>query len=130
MTLEELAEKVVESLQPSYERSIPNDGRSSPAVTKHSVLSFVPKGMEAVNLKAVKTGLKKVVMKEDLIVLDINASNFDVNNPQKRPKGWEQVRLRRVMRYEEEDRANGIQESEILARRGIRFAQVLLFIQF
>ena len=77
-----------------------------------------------VNLAQVRTALKPVAMRSDMKHLDINASNFDVNDPQKRPIGWQQVRLRRVLRQEGEERSKGKKETEIKALRHVRSVEV------
>lgn len=64
---------------------------------------------------------KPLVLSEELV---INDQTFDINDPSRRPKGWAEVKLRRVYIKEWQDRKLGVDESTILLRRFAREQEV------
>jgi hypothetical protein len=67
--------------------------------------------------------VKSLIIKNVNDSLDIDDSNFDLATG-KRPKGWNEVKLRRVYLKEWLDRKNGVDEETILARRPEREREV------
>ncbi len=57
-------------------------------------------------------------------LLDGKATEFDRNDPSKRPMGWKQLRKDRVAQEEMADRMLGIEEDVILSRRKEREDEV------
>lgn len=104
-TLELLTEGLVDSIALSSEPTEPLSPSSAPLK-----LADVPK--------------PKVVMKEDLKKLNITSENFDLNDPRKRPTGWQQVKLKRVEQLESEERLLGMSEEKIRTRRRLREIEV------
>jgi hypothetical protein len=58
--------------------------------------------------------------KEPVSDLEVNANNFDPNDPSKRPEEWRDVLMKRVLKKEQADRENGIDEDTISASRAAR----------
>lgn len=56
--------------------------------------------------------------------LEVNASDFDPSNPEKKPKNWAEIKLRKVYLKEWQDRKDGLDEDDILAKRYEREMQV------
>lgn len=67
--------------------------------------------------------VKSLVIKNVNDSLDIDDSNFDLATG-KRPKGWNEVKMRRVYLKEWLDRKNGVDEETIIARRPEREREV------
>lgn len=49
--------------------------------------------------------------------LDLSPSVFDPKNPNKRPEGWTEVRMKRVLKREQQERENGVDEETIMLSR-------------
>jgi len=111
-TLELLTEELVDSIALSSEQAQP--------MSPSSAATSGP-----VDLVEVRSKLK-VTMQEDLKQLNITAENFDVNDPRKRPVGWQQVKLKRVEQLESEERLKGMSEEKIKTRRRLKEIEVRL----
>ena len=62
--------------------------------------------------------------------LDLSPSVFDPKNPNKRPEGWTDVRMKRVLKREQFDRENGIDEETISRNRAQKLKEVRFFILY
>ena len=62
---------------------------------------------------------------EPVTELDLRASVFDPRNPNKRPEGWANVQMKRVLRREQAEREEGIDEDTIAASRKGKEDEVL-----
>ena len=62
------------------------------------------------------------IVKEPVSELDINKNTFDPNDRNKRPEGWQEVLMKRVIKKDQADREAGIDEDTILAGRADREA--------
>ena len=67
--------------------------------------------------------VKSLIVKNVNDSLDIDDSNFDLATG-KRPKGWNEVKMRRIYLKEWLDRKNGVDEETIMARRPEREREV------
>lgn len=109
-TLELLTEELVDSIALSTE--------PAQATSRSSAATAAP-----IDLSEVRSKLK-VTMQDDLKQLNITSDNFDLNDPRKRPIGWQQVRLKRVEQLESEERLMGMSEEKIRARRRLKEIEV------
>ena len=50
--------------------------------------------------------------------------DFDPQNPHQRPKGWAEIKLRKVYLKEWQDRKDGLDEEDIMAKRYDRELEV------
>lgn len=57
------------------------------------------------------------VYKDPVTELDINPSSFDPSDTTKRPEGWNDILMRRVLKKEQADRSAGVSEDIILSER-------------
>jgi hypothetical protein len=64
---------------------------------------------------------------EPKLDIEITAKDFDPNNPNQRPKGWADIKLRKVYLKEWQDRKDGVDEDEIMNRRYQRELEVSPF---
>ena len=63
---------------------------------------------------------------EPVTELDLRPSVFDPRNPNKRPEGWANVQMKRVLRREQTEREEGIDEDTIAASRKGKEDEVLI----
>lgn len=56
--------------------------------------------------------------------LEITAKDFDPSNPDKKPAGWSDIKLKKIYIKEWQDRKDGVDEDEIMRRRVHREKEV------
>ena len=57
--------------------------------------------------------------------LEITAKDFDPSDPEKKPAGWSDIKLKKIYIKEWQDRKDGVDEDEIMRRRVHREKEVL-----
>jgi hypothetical protein len=74
--------------------------------------------------KAAAESRASLLSREPVTDLEISPRTFNASDPNKRPDGWYDVMMKRVLRREQQDRENGMNEDDIMAARDRKLREV------